>query len=187
MNIDFHTLSIDPELPPGYDDWVLMQVPLPALRVMLRCGARAARQYRFAPIQDTPHYRFTTTGDSAAYRQYMETYGEEVGHGVEHNPEKFKALAGSLDYLKTPHERSYIVVEVRMMNGAPAYVVLDGFHRLAILAARGETAIPVIVKNIQNGRKLRQAIFVESFKNHSATQHAAFLKCAKEMGCVGVK
>ena len=181
MNIDFQSLSIDPELPPGYDDWVLMQVPLRALRIMLRHGDRAARLYRFVPVEQTPHYQFVVSGDASAYDRYMRDYGPEVGYGTEHNLVKFKALTTSLQYLKPPYERSYIVAEVRMMNGAPSYVVLDGFHRLAILAARGETTIPVIVKNIQNGRKLRQAIFVESFKTHSAAQHEAFLKCAREM------
>ena len=111
----------------------------------------------------------------------MNTYGEEVGYGTEHSLEKFKAMRESFRYLRPPYERNYIIVEARFIDEAPHYIVLDGFHRLTILATRGETMIPVIVKNIVHGRRLRKTIFLVSFKEHPASQHEAFLQCAEKL------
>jgi SAM-dependent methyltransferase len=165
MLIDFKTFSVQPALPAGLDNWILVQAPVAALRAVILRGAPANAQRCPIPLDQTPHYYFLTTGDSEPYQAYLRRYGVHVGCGREHSVEKFSSLLRGFHYLKPPHEREYIVVVAANDNGQVVYPILDGVHRAAILAARKEQVVPIVIVNVSQAKNLRLRCFVDSFRN----------------------
>ncbi len=161
MKLDFKHLSIAPALPPGTDDWVIAQVPVTSLRAIILTGPVEAPVRSPSRLEETPHFAFLQTGDRAPYETYMRKYGELVGFGKEHGLMEFARLARSFRYLAPPFQDEYIAVVKRPDE---TYEILDGVHRAALLAARRETAAPVVICNVANAAEVRLNVFVQSFK-----------------------
>ena len=166
MQINFQTLSINPNLPPNVH-WAIIDASLKDLRASIPRGSPAKPEFEFIPITETPHYQAVKSGDSSVFSRYLETYGAWVGADKEDSSIRFDELGCDFRYLAPPHERDYIVVTpVPHTDGTVAFRVLDGVHRLALLIFAGETNAPVVLCGPQNIAAARLKLFVDSFKNH---------------------
>jgi len=81
-------------------------------------------------IHETPHFEFVC-GNEEPYRDYV---GLNLGYGLRHaySSSRFKKLIAALDETKA-------VISVQEHRSK--YLVRDGTHRLAILAARGKSTV----------------------------------------------
>lgn len=92
----------------------------------------------------TPHYKSLVelSNENSAYGEYLKRYGTKVGYPAHVSFDKFMRLARNLKYLSTEYKNHHIIV----VEIAEGYLVLDGTHRISILASRGNTN--VIVKKV---------------------------------------
>jgi SAM-dependent methyltransferase len=112
--------------------------------------------FRLTPISKTPHYEFVM-GNRGPYQQYLKTYGERVGHGIEHSVDQFERLLSvEFRYLAGEHHSDYIAGEYIRRRFRQRFVLLEGVHRASILLAQGRRAAPVAVIREQPLRPLEQ-------------------------------
>jgi len=93
-------------------------------------------------VCETPHYRFLS-GDVAEYNEYRTMFEDFPCMMDDQFPARYKKFASSFEYLKAPYSTSYILAK-EVSPGR--YQIIDGVHRIAILAYRGINNCIIAVK-----------------------------------------
>lgn len=108
----------------------MQQVPIESLRVSVLKGRSSSSLLK---VIETPHYQFLL-GHENRYREYLEA---NLGYGIRayHSEKRFRELT---------FEETTMPISVRKTGSL--YRVLDGAHRAALLAHRGEEKISAIIQ-----------------------------------------
>jgi len=96
--------------------------------------AYSDRGNKIIPIKETPHYKYVT-GDKEEYIKYWDTW-KGIKLLEDHSPKKFDGLIEWFNLEKYNGSKEFIVVNDT--------IVIDGAHRLSILANSGVEKITVI-------------------------------------------
>lgn len=147
--------------------WAIIEAPMENFRAAIHHGTPEKPAFSLLPIAATPHYKALQSGNASIYAEYLEKHGAHVGGGKEHSLRAFIELGRNFHYLSRLYARDYILVTPLKNEGSGVlFRVLDGVHRLALLAFAGETHVPVVVCGATGISEMRLKWFVESFKNH---------------------
>lgn len=112
-----------------FDKFTLKEVTLSEVYCSIATGPKS---HKLCTIQETPHYRFLT-GDAKQYEAYRIMFERFPSMMDDHFPALYKKFASSFEYLKDPYATSYILTK-EISPGK--YQVIDGVHRIGILAYR---------------------------------------------------
>lgn len=154
----FSSLAIQSHIRRTHAPVSFLQVPLKKLYVGLR--AKDSDAINYVSVRDTPHFFFVKnflegTPISSVhgyddYSQYLATYWHQI-HWVESllrktlNEDSFKNLITSIRENGYDADTKPILVVRENRRPLPLgrYQVLDGFHRLSVLAAMGHQTVKV--------------------------------------------
>ncbi len=105
---------------------------------------------KFVPVAETPHYQFiknrivgSPVQPMHGYMSYSHYNTRNQHHLDEHGFEKLLNSIMTNGYDES--EGRPLVIKRRNLSFSPSWNVLDGSHRISILAARGDTHVMVAV------------------------------------------
>ena len=106
------------------------RIPVNSLRISILSGSSSTS---LVNVTETPHYEFLE-GNEDKYRKYLTSH---LGYGIRsfHSVKRFRELSNET-----------ILNPLIVKKNGSLYTVLDGAHRAAILAHRGERQVNAVIQ-----------------------------------------
>lgn len=123
-------------------DYCIDRISITDMKCRIVVGVQEDSAIKLVDIEETPHYK-ALLGDYDSYRRYINRYlGKYLTD--DHSLENLIRLKTSFQYLSSPFELSYIIVE--SIEGV--YAIVDGLHRAAILKYQNAKDVHVSILQV---------------------------------------